>query len=414
MELEKNYLKIKRNSSNMFRNRIIAALVLFCTCNIIAQAQVWTMILEGLISAAEEYSYQMDLDAQIEQEVKQAVGKLNAIGFERTELNKVHESYDMFTKSSSIIKNEMINCVHSFFYTMKNVEFDEIANGIVSDSSAQYRVSLTEKLEINTLEDILNKITIDSLKVYGGEKYAKNLLKDIQKDKRIGYILNTNPQALRIYINSIDSDMRMNPGHLSYWSTCNTNKHIVNSPKDIRLLNPFMLEFKDKNIFRNGELVARNEGNKLYVKDIDMMNLPPKPKTLYQYGNIVYYTDAIGRVVKVEQTINKDSKGKCEQKSKLKAKNFTPLKATKELSKAYNLGIVSYMAPECYINTVYIENSSDNKTAIKEIKKGIKKSSSSRNSTKIVTDVNYVGGSLYCKQLTVSIDGVPIATIVNN
>lgn len=414
MVSEMNLLRTKQNLSSMFRNRVVAIFILFCACNKFAHAQVWAMILEGIIGAAEEYSYQMDLDAQIEQDVRLAVGKLNAITFERTELNKVHDSYNIVTRTSSEIKDDISNRVHSFFYTMDNVKMDEIANGSVSDSSTQYRIALKKTFEINILEDILDKRTMDTLSVYGNEKYTIELLDDIKKNKRIGYILNANPQAIRIYISSINSDMRKNPSHLLYWSTCHSDKHIASFPKNTQLVNPFLLEFKGKNVFMKGELVAKNEGNKLYVSDINLMNLLPKPKTIYQYGNIVYYTDAAGRVVKVEQTITRDGKGKCKQKTKLKAKNFTPLKATNELSKPYDLGIVSYMAPECYINTVYIENSSENKTAIKEIKKGIKKSSCSRNSTKIVTDVNYIGGSQYCKLLTVSIDGVPIATIVNN
>ena len=112
MELEKNSKRIRKNSLNMFRNRIVAIIILFSSCSIFAQAQIWAFILEGLISAGEEYSYQMELDKQIEQEVKTAVNKLNSVEFKRAELDKIGKAYNTKSKSSNNMEEEMSNYVH--------------------------------------------------------------------------------------------------------------------------------------------------------------------------------------------------------------------------------------------------------------------------------------------------------------
>lgn len=413
MESRRNSKRIKKNSSNMFRNRVAVFLMLFCSCNIFAKAQVWAMILEGLISAAEEYSYQMDLDEQIEKEIKQAVGKLQSIEFERTELYKVGKIYDDKAKSSNDMEEELSDRVHSFFYFMNDVDMNNIANGCVVASSLRHQDSLKSTLEIVSLEHILNSQVLDSLRMYNEDRFVVELLGDIKRDRRIAYTLNGNPGALRIYLHSINSDLRKSPAHLSYWVTNKGIKHIPNIPKNIQQINPLELEFKGKNIYQNNELLGTIYGNKLDVHNINLLNLIPQPRSIYQYDNTTFYTDAVGRVMKVEQVISVSDKGKCEQKTRLKARHFAPQQAIVENPKAYHLGLTNYKAPECFVNTVFVTNSKENKKAIRTIKKEVRKAVNSVNRVRVMTVLNYEKGSKYCETLNVSVNGKDVATIVN-
>lgn len=412
MELEKNSKRIRKNSLNMFRNRIVAIIILFSSCSIFAQAQIWAFILEGLISAGEEYSYQMELDKQIEQEVKTAVNKLNSVEFKRAELDKIGKAYNTKSKSSNNMEEEMSNYVHSLLYFMNNVGINDMANGGIEKSATLYQDSLIHIMEVISLEEILNRQVLDSLKMYE-EKLSEEVLKDIRKDIRICYILNSDPRVVRIYKNSMSSNLRMNPAHLSYWASVKDESHIMTLPKNVKLLNPYELMFRNENIYKGDRLIATHSDEYLYVYDIELLNLVPKPKTIYRYNNISYYTDNIGRVVKVEQVVSLSDKGKCLEKTKLKSKHFTPLKSTETLSKAYNIGLLNYMAPDSYINTTFISETPENLLAIRDIKKKIKKEIKTKDKVKIVTELIYSGGGQYCKTLTVKIEGTHIATINN-
>lgn len=369
------------------------------------------MILEGLIGAAEEYSYQMDLDAQIENDIRQAVGKLENATFERSELDKVGKTYGAKAKSPDDIGYEMSNYVHSLLYFMNNVGIDEVANGSIKESSALYQDSLKNILEIVSLEHILNSQMLDSLRVYGEEKVLKYILEDIMDDKRIAYLLNTNPRTLRIYINSMNSHLRKNPAHLSYWATDNDFEHAVDFPNNTFIIDPFKLSFRGKDIYSGDKLIASIDNHGLQVYDINLLNLIPMPNSIYHYDNITYHTDAIGRVVRVEQTISLEGRGKCKQRAKLKAKHFATQQIAKEQLKAYHLGLIKYRAPECYVNTIFVTNSQENKKAIKTVNKEVRKNNNSNKKTKVITVIDYEKGSRLSRMVTININGRDVATI---
>ena len=397
----------------MFRNRLFVLLLLFVSCNIATQAQVWAMILEGLISAAEEYSYQMDLDAQIEKEVKASVEKLNSIDLGKTELNKVGKSYSAKAKSSSKMDEEMSELVHSYIYNMARVKLTEVANGSIEETSIRYQDSLVHALSVSSLEDVLSAQVLDSLNAMGYENLIGILLNDIKNEKKIAYALNSNPKALRIYVNSLGSDLRRSPAHLLYWSANGIYEHVTSIPRNTQLINPFDVSFRDNKLYWRDNDIATTDGSRLLINDINLLNLYPQSKAIYMYGNTKYYTDAIGRVIKVEQTITQDDKGKCGQRANLKLKNFKSQKATEEQLLEYHIGLIDYKAPICFINTTYIENSKENKNAIKTIKKEVKSLFKLHNNIRVTTVLDYSRGTQHCSSLTISVNGRNIATIEN-
>ena len=71
------------------------------------------------------------------------------------------------------------------------------------------------------------------------------------------------------------------------------------------------------------------------------------------------------------------------------------------------------MAPDSYINTIFISETPENLSAIRDIKKKIKKEIKTKDKVKVVTELIYSGGGQYCEILTVKFDGMHIATINN-
>lgn len=124
------------------------------------------------------------------------------------------------------------------------------------------------------------------------------------------------------------------------------------------------------------------------VKDIDLINFHGMPNAVYQVENCTYETDAVGRVVKVNQMICMDEARKSVLNKKgLKEKHFVSEKG--QMSYAY--ADLKYNGTISRMNIISINKTKDNKKTLKQRKKLLSKYKKMPSPVPIETQITYTG-----------------------
>lgn len=349
------------------------------------------------------------LDSEAKDAVQKRASRLAEWPLDQDAINGPDRKYNMRRTANPYSSNYSVlsERTNSYFNSVQNVTFSSLAKGKIGKSSTFFMDSIKTATIISNLESVVSKNVLDSVNTYNVNRQM--LLNDIKSDKRLALLLNNHPELVRIYNNTKDTKLKSDCISLLYWGVL-ANEHANNFPAKTKFINgknvtfsnqgnEVALRYKDSNI-------ATINGRNITCKDVNLMNLRPMPNMIYSYGLIKYYTDNMGRVVKVEQFVGSNTKGKNTQKSILAGKKFNNIKnGFNQLGMPYSLGLLKHQAPDCGINTIFIEKSAENKDVLKLLKKKIKSLEKSGYSKLITTEVSYDTGSDQACGACVSIDG---------
>lgn len=278
----------------------------------------------------------------------------------------------------------MLNNINAYLNPLKNIKMSVLGDGTVMRASQLMQDSINNSIVVKQLSEIMIQQVLDSLSVMEDSKQLSELLlDDINYSKAIAVFLNNHPEAVRVYANSSKTELRGNLSHLYYWSVgADAHKEYLSKKKN-KLINPRFVKFVQSNdeviIYYGNRYCGKIKGNEISCNTIDLLNLCGAPNMEYYYGNMVYRTDAIGRVVQSLQVIENQYKSKCKEKGSIKSKYFAKFKSNESFNHTYGLGLKKYQSPDCNMNTIYMrkdEHFKKHKKMIKLIQKKIGKSQS--------------------------------------
>ncbi|WP_285819491.1 hypothetical protein [Bacteroides acidifaciens] len=358
------------------------------------------------------------IESEAKASITKKANKLKDIEIDRTKELKLLEKYkDIPIYRYSEMYPLMFSKTESYLNPLNNIEISKLGNGVVMNTLQAMQDSIRNAITTTQLSELLTKQALDSLCIMENSEYLnKLLLDDINHSRAIAILLNNHPEAVRVYANLSKTEFRRKILHLYYWAVaadahrrCLSKKRKLINPRNVKIVQSdsmFLIIYK-------GEEYGAILGNKIVCKNINLLNLCNVPNTQYHYNNMMYETDALGRVVRAEQQVNRDYKGKCKDKGAVKPKDCTKFRCSKLYNKFYSLGFPKYQSPDCNINTVYLKDDifKQNKKQVKLLMKEINKGAS--NSYRIVTKLTYDDDTFYCKGINIELHSAHCKQSVN-
>ena len=332
------------------------------------------------------------------------MGKIAQLQPDGGRLASLQSAYGKDAGDMDNVKKQLLSRMNTFLDSMSNVPLNKIANGALMLSTTDYSDSVAAIDLIEKLTDVLNKQAADTAVALRGEKH---LLTIVKANRAIAPILNNHPAAVKVAKNTQPMELAQSPAHLLYWG------HTATAPFDGMEPQPqipdpgsFIFikeqENSDVNVMAEGISLAHIRGNVIDCHNTDLMNLNPMPNSVYNYSNICFYTDALGRVVKVTQSFADDQKGKSKDHNGLKPKQMVLIKGSDQATEPYLLAQKTHHGPESLLNTVFIEKSDANKVAVNLLKNLIKEYRDFADSN-LTTTVTYAGFSQVPSEITIKV-----------
>lgn len=381
-------LKIRKISRSMPISKVIQFSFLFFLCFNIGNSQISDWIAEKAadyivngaqkqLGSAGSLIWNSAVNSHLEENIKKESRNLSSILINKSLLDKVDKKYDMNKETDLYgkIQRSQRNKINSFYEVLKNRNFNTLAKGRIKTITTALYDSITLSIKENDLASLLLTAVIDSLKLPDFDKSIfDTILIDINMNHNLSFILNNHPDATRIYNNSLHSSLRAKSSHLLYWSKY-ADAHLSSLDKKNKIINPREIYFTEEKstiyIKHKNQLLATQNDNFITPKTIDILNLNKKPNTKYVLSNTVFETDNLGRIVKVTQDISPKSPENSNLRSINKKMKFK-IKSPSSNLLIYQPAFISFNAPICFINTLFLTKNASTKRFIKNTKKQMK------------------------------------------
>lgn len=326
------------------------------------------------------------VSAKTESDLKEKMSELENFPTSTTGLDGVEGKYKLTGDQSDYRKVywNQSDYTKSILYSKHDIVLRDLGNGDVGRTGKNFRDSIYTSTSFKNLNEILQQEVLDSLIPFAtvNKEIEETLLRDINENKRIANILNNHPEVLRVYFNSMSMPaLRTSPSHLLYWGyTADSHKTILGK-KAKNLLNPRMFTFcsgtNGIEVKQGNRTIAVINNNVILCYDLNLLNLFNAPNMRYQYSCISFSTDNFGRIIEFKHKLT--NPGKCQEKSKLKPKEFAVIKGNEKVNKVHVLGFEKYGAPSVLANSFFVEGNETNDNGIKLLKKIEKIYSKSKN-----------------------------------
>ncbi|WP_418213047.1 hypothetical protein [Bacteroides difficilis] len=403
------------------RRILLGILSLIISGNVHAQIVDWIIdqAAQSIVSAAEEQLSGIGnslWNSIVESEAKSSItanaNKLKDLKIDRTKELELLGKY----KNVSIYQyNEMYPLMYSkmksYLNPLSNIKVAALGNGAIIAASQTMQDSIKKATTVTQLSELVTKQVLDSLYVMENSDHLNRLLfDDINRSRAIAILLNNHPNAVRVYANLSKTELCGQLQQLYYWSVT-ADSHKEGLPKKNKLIKPRYIEFVQSDslvlIVYNGEEYGAISGNKIICKNIDLLNLCSMPNTQYYYNNMMYKTDALGRVIEVVQQVSHAYKGKCKDRGTVKSKDCAKFKYSNLYNKFYSLGLQKYQSPDCNINTIYLKKDDTFKKNKKQVKLLLKEIAKGKSDNYIiVTKLIYDDNTFYCKGVNLALYSV--------
>ncbi len=363
----------------------------FVISTIPSEAQILDMIVdyatEQITSKVKSYisdAASSFWDSMVESEARDAIEekarKLSDYDIPQTQLQQLVEK-NGFSGEGSINPANLINPIPTGIrsnFNMKvmsfgNTHLSTLGNGCVGVSMSAYNDSVRLSSQFQRLEDALSPAVMDSIAAIGLS--TDYLLSDINQDPRLAVMLNNHPQIIRVYGNSISTQLRTDPSHLYYWGVI-ADSHRIHLPRKTKLINPRFIKFdgtgSNVTLFMNGEKLGEYNLTRRMLKaySIEILNLLPEANLTYTFNNTDFITDELGRVVEIAFPLNK--KGKTIAKSKVKYKDLCISQSVTPGNDLYSLILKTYKESPLFAFAIPLEKSDNVKLQNKSLKKQTK------------------------------------------
>lgn len=362
------------------------------------------------------------LDSEAQSSVLSKAKSLSNFPIDKSPLTKIDSKYGLYsydglyTNVYPTLRSHVDRC----FNSTHNIRLSMLGNGNVANSLKNEYDSIENLRDTESLPSLLNKRAMDSLCLFNfGEKFNDDLLSVINKNKAVAGIINNHPETLVTYKKFGESWLREDAAQLYYWS-CTLDDFVKIFPKKIsdKMINSDDLSFKVINgetcVMRDDVLICKIDKEKIQCNSIDVLNVAPIPNSVYEFGNTLFETDNMGRVVKVTQSIMLDSKGKCSTKTAVNTKKLSFLKSSEKCSLLFSPALLDYGAPDCYMNLLYFEKSDNNKGAIKQLKRQLKEiKKRGVRLAKLVSTIEYKDETNICSKMILALDDNSPCILVN-
>lgn len=384
----------KPNSLIMLRNNNkLKSILSFCFAisSISSEAQIMDKIIdyavEQITNKVESYIYDAASsfwDSMVESKarntIKEKAKNLSEYDIPQTQLQQLMEK-NGFSDEESINTTNLIDPIPTGIrsnFNMKvmsfgNTRLSTLGNGCVGSSMRAYNDSVSLSSQIQRLEDALSNAVMDSIAAIGLP--TDNLLSDINQDPRLAIMFNNHPQIVRVYGNSISTQLRTNPSHLYYWGVI-ADSHRIHLPRKAKLINPRFIKFdgtgSNVTLSMNGEKLGEYNliSRKLRVYSIEILNLLPEANLSYTFDSTDFITDELGRVAEIAFPLNK--KGKTVAKSKIKYENLCFSQSVTSGNDLYSLILKPYKESPLLAFAIPLEKSDNVKLQNKSLKKQTK------------------------------------------
>ncbi|MDE5787422.1 MAG: hypothetical protein K2H79_02615, partial [Bacteroidaceae bacterium] len=343
------------------------------------------------------YIWESVVNAKCESDLEEKALEFRKFNIDRSFLDRVPKKYphsNKYWSDYSEIFPLLNSRANGYFHGKSNVKFRDAAHEAIARYAATYIDSVSSTGRLNCKELELSQAVIDSLaKCASFPGGIDSVTNDMKQYPTLAIFLNNHPEAVRVYCNSIIAPgLRRDTRHLSYWALkADSHRHLLN--KKQRLLNPRLLRFvqKDKgiDILQEEELIGQIVDDKLYVCNINLMNLLGRPNTTYVLADNQWMTDEYGRVEKATQMYGKSYKGKCKQKSKLNVKKLKGILNEETYAETGFYNQPEFGTPEVLLNTYFFEKTPDNKTVLSDAKKQRSRKIKESDANICVTNVEY-------------------------
>lgn len=317
--------------------------------------------------------YEGIVEAKTESDLKDKMGEFKRFEPSRFYLNQIGGNYGLTGDQSDYGKlyTKESNFINSIIHSQNDVPLNRLAKGELSNDMQKYTEEIDRTQQISSLSSVLSKVAMDSIKNLDPTMESL-LLSDIRNNRKLIYFFNNYPEALRVYMNSIEVEkLRVSIPHLFYWSK-QADAHRDKLPSKVKIIDPRRITFVGENkvsIMYNDVVLGIIRDTIIQCNSLDLLNYCGMPNTVYELENQSYVTDAIGRIKVINQMISNSQKGKNKMKSKLKSMNFVSLLAKREKPMLYSPASTKYKGAESFLNTCFVENSKENKNTIKLMKK---------------------------------------------
>lgn len=377
----------------------IAALILASFCTLGSQAQIGEWIADQIKSEIQNqvshitnynsntlgsfgnYLWESVVSAKCQSDLEDKAKEFKSFPIDRSYLDGLDGKYAgaISWKTYDEVGAKMLTHSNSFFHQAKNIRICDIAGSIVDGYAASFIDSCVRVMTISSVESVFSKQVLDSINQFTDKTgLCDSLLADVNKKYELAIFLNHNPQALRVYCNTLGvPELRRRPAHLHYWAV-KAGSYRKRLPKKNKLPNPLSLLFVQNgmkvNILNGDDVLGEINGSEISVSDINLMNFPGRPNSTYIYLNNRWETDREGRVVVATQTCSKELNKKCKKKNFLEIKE---IKAQLYDAKTTEQGFFNspeYGAPKVLLNAYVYEKTKSNQNAAKDVKKDVKAS----------------------------------------
>lgn len=273
-------------------------------------------------------------NASIRNTVNSKASELKDFKVSEQELLRLRRKYNIGEKMPVDFKTVYMPIRYGIIETfhgsmaMLNTPLGKLANGEIYSLSSEYVDSLKSINDISDIETVLNQRALDSLALFSGFNIKETLLKDINANNKLLGLINRHPEVIRVYANSISTELRLRTEHLYYWSIL-ADSYKEKLSRKVKLINPRMIKFETMD-----DTIALKYGNETigfystyqnmyhYVTP-DILYMMPQPNSSYQYKNTSVIIDKMGRLSSVRVRVNtsdkKIDKGKTKQKDIMKA-----------------------------------------------------------------------------------------------
>lgn len=269
------------------------------------------------------------IQSDVQRSVNEKAGQLKDFKVNEKELSRLRTKFgigeNMPTDQKTMFMPIRYGISESFAKSLikSNQSLSQMTNKEILNS---YIDSLKMPLVYNHLEEILNQAVIDSVELFNNLNIKEKLINDINNSRGLAGLLNRHPEIVRVYANSINTNLRTSTSHLYYWGVL-ADSHKQRQSKKAKIINPRNIIFET--MPDNDKVVALVYENSIIgtysevvigIASPELLNLMPKPGCYYVYKDTHVMIDDLGRLLAARLSLN--TKGKTIKKTKSKFKDL--------------------------------------------------------------------------------------------
>lgn len=327
-----------------------------------ALGNIWEGVLESNIQSSLDENSRKIAEFQID---------------ETTYPSQINDNHPQWANNSNPLSSIRANLnaapIDYLRYNYKGGKISDFGKGIVKDRLIDQADSIKNKDRISQLSEILNEQALDSARMLSLDQ-NEVFLQTLLENPSLALVFNSHPELIRLNVEWEGLSIANNAKLLQYWGTI-ANKEDMLLAKKVRPSHLSELKFSANST--DDILVSSSKGERLGVisnnysispHSIDLLNLHPMPKAVYNIDKDIYVTDFMGRVVQMYQysLVKKKSNIK---KGKMKAKDVMLLQSASAQSKPFFIVPVKQSGTESRLNIVPLVMSDYNKKQLKDFEK---------------------------------------------